>query len=174
MLAGIILAEAAIIDGLNAVQTQSYGPEARGGASKAEVVLSDTDIDYPKAVDPDFLLALTAEAYRAYGSEMTKGTIIIDSSIEISKDIKAKTLAFPILDTARNELENRVVANIVALGVLGAVSGIIDFPTFKLAVRNRVPKGTEKLNARALHRGFSLVKAMAPDVDDQAKEEEKK
>jgi 2-oxoglutarate ferredoxin oxidoreductase subunit gamma len=64
LLAGIVLAEAAILEDKNAVQTQSYGPEARGGASKAEVVVSDEDIDYPKATDPDFLLALTPESYK--------------------------------------------------------------------------------------------------------------
>ena len=60
LLAGIVLSEAAILEDLNVSQTQSYGPEARGGSSKAEVVISDTDIDYPKNTDPDYLLALTA------------------------------------------------------------------------------------------------------------------
>ncbi|HRW23422.1 MAG TPA: 2-oxoacid:acceptor oxidoreductase family protein, partial [Spirochaetia bacterium] len=81
LLAGIVLAEGAILDGKNAVQTQSYGPEARGGSSKAEVVVSEEDIDYPKATDPDFLLALTTDAYKAYGKLMGKGLIIVDSSV---------------------------------------------------------------------------------------------
>jgi 2-oxoglutarate ferredoxin oxidoreductase subunit gamma len=80
LLAGIVLADAAIQDGKNAVQTQSYGPEARGGASKSEVVISDGEIDYPKATAPDFLLALTTDAYRNYGLPMKRGTIIVDST----------------------------------------------------------------------------------------------
>jgi len=72
LLAGIVLAEAAINEGKNAVQTQSYGPEARGGSSKAEVVISDSEIDYPKATEPDYLLALSNDAYKSYGVSMKK------------------------------------------------------------------------------------------------------
>ena len=61
ILAGIILAEAAVLDGKQAIQTQSYGPEARGGASKAEVIISDEAIDYPKVLDADVLLAMSQE-----------------------------------------------------------------------------------------------------------------
>ena len=81
LLAGIVLAEAAIEDGKNAIQTQSYGPEARGGSSKAEVIISDEDIDYPKATDPDYLLALTDDAYRTYGPLMKKGVFITYTSV---------------------------------------------------------------------------------------------
>ncbi len=82
ILAGKILAEAAAIyEGLNAVQTQSYGPEARGGASKAEVVISDTEIEYPKAIELDLLLSLTQESCMKYSSDLKEGGIlIIDSS----------------------------------------------------------------------------------------------
>jgi Pyruvate/2-oxoacid:ferredoxin oxidoreductase gamma subunit len=109
LLAGIVLAEAAILDDKNAVQTQSYGPEARGGASKAEVVVSDEEIDYPKAVDPDYLLALTPESYRTYGPLMGKGLIIVDSSCPSQADIAARTVAVPILETpaTRNRQEGR-------------------------------------------------------------------
>ncbi len=162
LLAGIVLAEAAIIEDKNAVQTQSYGPEARGGASKAEVVISDTDIDYPKATDPDYLLALTPESYRTYGKDMGKGLIIVDSSVQLDESIKARTVSVPILKTATEDLGKKVVANIVALGVLGGISGIVSLPTMELAVKNRVPKGTEELNLAALRRGFELaIKAKA-------------
>lgn len=157
LLAGIVLAEAAILEDKNAVQTQSYGPEARGGASKAEVVISDIDIDYPKATDPDFLLALTAESYKTYGPLMTKGLIIVDDSVPLSDSIKARTVRVPILRTAADELGKKVVANIVALGVLAGISGIVQEKTLMLAVRNRVPVGTEDLNLSALQRGISLA-----------------
>ena len=157
LLAGIVLAEAAIQEGKNAVQTQSYGPEARGGSSKAEVVISDDDIDYPKAVDPDFLLALTPEAYKTYGPLMKKGTIIIDASVVQDASIAAKTVALPILDTAATKIGKKVVANIVALGVLGGISGVASAATLKDAVLARVPKGTEDLNVSALEAGLALV-----------------
>jgi 2-oxoglutarate ferredoxin oxidoreductase subunit gamma len=162
LLAGIVLAEAAILDDRNAVQTQSYGPEARGGASKAEVVISDEDIDYPKATDPDYLLALTAESYRSYGPLMAGGLIIVDSSVPLSSDIVARTVAVPILETARDKVGKKVVANIVALGVLGGLSKAASRTSLEAAVKNRVPKGTEALNISALQAGFELAQvAMA-------------
>jgi len=157
LLAGIVLAEAAIQDGKNAVQTQSYGPEARGGSSKAEVVISDDDIDYPKAVDPDFLLALTQESYKTYGPLMKKGLIIVDASVTLDPAIAARTVALPILDTAAAKVGKKVVANIVALGVLGGLSGVAGAATLKEAVLARVPKGTEQLNVSALEAGLALA-----------------
>ncbi len=157
LLAGIVLAEAAIHEGKNAVQTQSYGPEARGGSSKAEVVISEEDIDYPKATDPDFLLALTNEAYKTYGPSMKKGLIIVDSSVNLDEGIKARTLALPILETAATKVGKKVVANIVALGVLGGLSGVASASTLADAVRDRVPKGTEELNLKALTAGLELA-----------------
>ncbi len=157
LLAGIVLAESAILDGKNAVQTQSYGPEARGGSSKAEVVISDTDIDYPKATDPDYLLALTNDAYKTYGKLMTKGTIIIDDSVTQDPEITAKTISLPILETAAKKVGKTVVANIVALGVLGGISRIASVDSMKAAVKARVPKGTDELNLKALQAGLDLV-----------------
>ncbi|MEI6385075.1 MAG: 2-oxoacid:acceptor oxidoreductase family protein [Spirochaetota bacterium] len=157
LLAGIVLAEAAIREGKNAVQTQSYGPEARGGSSKAEVVISESDIDYPKATDPDFLLALTQEAYKTYGPLMGKGLIIIDSSVETDPEIGARTVCLPILETAATKVGKKVVANIVALGVLGGLSGVASAATLAEAVRERVPKGTEELNVKALEAGLALA-----------------
>jgi 2-oxoglutarate ferredoxin oxidoreductase subunit gamma len=161
LLAGIVLAEAAILDDRNAVQTQSYGPEARGGASKAEVVVSDEDIDYPKATDPDYLLALTPESYRTYGPLMGKGLIIVDSSVPLSGEIAARTVAVPIIETARDKIGKKVVANIVALGVLGGLSKAASRASLEAAVKSRVPKGTEELNVSALRAGFELAELAA-------------
>ena len=165
LLAGIVLAEAAILDDKNAVQTQSYGPEARGGSSKAEVIISDEDIDYPKATDPDYLLALTAESYRSYGPLMGKGLIIVDSSVPTSAAIAARTVAVPILETARDKVGKKVVANIVALGVLGGLSRVASRECLEAAVKNRVPKGTEELNLLALRAGFELAETASAQRD---------
>ena len=157
LLAGIVLAEAAIIDGKNAVQTQSYGPEARGGSSKAEVVVSDEDIDYPKATDPDFLLALTTDAYLTYGVSMKKGLIITDTTVTLDPSIKARTVALPILATASEVLGKKVVANIVALGVLAGIARIANRDILRQAVKAKVPKGTDELNLKALDAGLQLA-----------------
>ncbi|MDH7483770.1 MAG: 2-oxoacid:acceptor oxidoreductase family protein [Spirochaetales bacterium] len=157
LLAGIVLAEAVIQEGKNAIQTQSYGPEARGGSSKAEVVVSDTDIDYPKATDPDYLLALTTDAYRSYGLSMKKGLILVDTSVQVEPEAPVPVVKLPILETASKKLGRGVVANMVALGVLGGISGIASPAALREAVRNRVPKGTEDLNLAAVDAGLALA-----------------
>lgn len=157
LLAGITLAEAAIFDGKNAVQTQSYGPEARGGSSKAEVVISDEEIDYPKATNPDYLLALTNDAYKTYGPAMTNGLIITDTTVTLDPAIKARTVALPILASASEKVGKKVVANMVALGVLGGLSGVATREVLRKAVQARVPKGTDELNLSALDAGLHLA-----------------
>ena len=162
LLAGIVLAEAGILEDKNVAQTQSYGPEARGGSSKAEVVISDSDIDYPKCTDPDYLLALTDASYKAYGPLQGKGIIIVDSSIALDPAIKAKTISVPILETTK-KVGKMIVTNIVALGVIGGLSGIVTQETLENAVLDRVPKGTEELNVSALKAGFELAAKLKKD-----------
>jgi 2-oxoglutarate ferredoxin oxidoreductase subunit gamma len=157
LLAGIALAEAAILDGKKAVQTQSYGPEARGGASKSEVVISDDTIDYPKALDPDYLLALSSEAYLAFGPGMRDGLILVDSSVPASDEVKARTMALPMIEAAASRLGRVVAANFVALGALAAVSRAVSRSNLERAVSERVPEGTEDLNLNALGLGFELA-----------------
>jgi 2-oxoglutarate ferredoxin oxidoreductase subunit gamma len=160
LLAGIILAEAGIMSGKNAVQSQSYGPEARGGASKAEVIISEESIDYPKVTQPDVMLALTQEAYEKYAKDMADdGVLVIDESIELSGNEKCKVISAPILLTARDTLGRIIVANMVALGALVKASNVITFDSLEEAVLRRVPKGTEELNKKAIKAGYDLVTA---------------
>ncbi|GFN35409.1 2-oxoacid:acceptor oxidoreductase family protein [Tepidimicrobium xylanilyticum] len=160
ILAGIILAEAALYDGKNVVQSQSYGPEARGGASKAEVIISDSIINYPKVDKCDVLLALTESACNKYINSLKEGgTLIIDDSIANKpnrKDIKIYSV--PILDTATNKLGKPMVANIVALGSIYELTNVVSKESLEKAVLNRVPRGTEDLNKKALEEGFNLIK----------------
>lgn len=159
ILAGIILAEAAIEDRKNAIQSQSYGPEARGGASKAEVIISNEEIHYPKIKDSDLLLALTQLACDKYIVNLKKGgTLVIDSSIEYPKRDDINIISIPILDTANNKLMKPLVANIVALGAINRISKIVSYESLKSAVLARVPRGTEVLNERALEEGIKLIK----------------
>lgn len=159
ILAGIILAEAAILDGKNAVQSQSYGPEARGGASKAEVIISDSDIDYPKVEEAEVLLSLTQVAYNKYINTLKKGcTLIVDSSIELSKDLPFSVIRIPILNAAMEKIKKPMVANIIALGAIQAITEVVSIKSLEKAVLNRVPKGTEELNKQALLEGYNLIK----------------
>ncbi|MFQ5803939.1 MAG: 2-oxoacid:acceptor oxidoreductase family protein [Candidatus Methylomirabilales bacterium] len=159
ILAGIIVAEAAIQDGRNVVQSQVYGPESRGGATKAEIIISDEEIDYPKAGRIDLLLALTQEACDKYWEDLKDtGTLIVDSTkIVALPSGRFATFRLPILETAREKVGREVVANIVALGSVVALSQVISREAIEKAVLARVPKGTEEQNLKALAAGFELA-----------------
>lgn len=155
---GIILAEAALLDGLNVIQSQSYGPEARGGASKAEVIISDEEIDYPKVTKCDVLLSLTQLSCDKYLSALkTGGILVIDSSVEPPLRDDIKVYRVPIMETAVTKLNKIMVANIIALGVIYQITKIVSKESLERAILQRVPKGTEDLNKAALNEGLLLV-----------------
>ncbi len=166
ILAGVILAEAAAIyDGKNALQSQSYGPEARGGASKSEVIISDEEIDYPKATSIDALLSLTQESCIKYSTDLKEGGFLLVDSDFVDKVPEGNFIIYkvPIIRTAQKEVGKMIVANIVALGAMVELTGVVSKEAIKEAVLARVPKGTEDLNKAALEAGFQKA--------SQAKEE---
>ena len=157
ILAGIIMAEAAAIyDGKNAVQSQSYGPESRGGASRSEVIISNEEIDYPKATGIDAMLALTQEACNKYNKDIKEGGILLVDSDEVKKIPKGnfKVYQFPIIATATNVLGKEIVANIISLGVITELTKIVSQEAMEKAVLARVPAAFLELNKKALHMGF--------------------
>lgn len=160
ILAGRILAyAAAIYEGKNAVQSQSYGPEARGGASRAEVIISEEDIDYPKCTSLDALLVLTQESLDKYLKDLKDNGILLADKDAV-KNIPAgkyKLYHIPFIGTAENNIGKGIVANIVALGALVKATKIVSEESITQAVLNRVPKGTEDLNINAIRSGFGLI-----------------
>lgn len=162
ILAGVIFAEAATIyDKKNAVQSQSYGPEARGGASKSEVIISDEVIDFPKATAIDLQLSLTQESCTKYYKDVKgDGTLLVDEDFvrEVPKGT-FKVIRLPIIRTAAEEIGKSFVANIVAIGAIAAITGQVSYEAIEKAVLSRVPKGTEEMNKKALKAGFTLAKA---------------
>jgi 2-oxoglutarate ferredoxin oxidoreductase subunit gamma len=151
VLSGLILGEAAILDGLNAVQTQSYGPESRGGAARSDVIISNLPIDYPKVVSPDVLVALSQPAYDKYHSLVgKKGLLIVDADL-VEGDESALRVPFSKL---ADELGRRIVANVIMLGALAKVSECVSRESLERAVLRNIPKGTEELNLKALAAGF--------------------
>lgn len=160
ILATIILAEAALNGGKNAVQSQSYGPEARGGMCKAEVIISDDTIWFTKVQNPTFLLALTQEALDKYSQGLEKDCLVMaDSSLEIPACLNGnKVFSVPVLDTARTVVGKAFTANIVAVAAINAALGLVPFETLKESVMNRIPKGTEAINIKALEEGAKLIK----------------
>ena len=160
VLAGRILAEAAAIyDDKNATQSQSYGPEARGGASRSEVIISDEDIDYPKATRLDLLLALTQESCNKYAKDLKDtGVLLVDSgAVTRVPEGKFRIYKVPITDIARSQVGKAVVANIVALGIIARLSNIVSVAALESAVLARVPKGTEELNMKAFRTGMEVA-----------------
>lgn len=155
ILAGVILAEAAVVhDGLNAVQTQSYGPEARGGASRSEVIIAKGEIDYPKVMLPDLLLCMSQEACDKFYSQVKDdGWIIIDSS-NVSRVPSHRALAVPLSEIAERATGRRITASMVALGLVSELTGLVRRESLMKAMTARVPTGTEEMNAKALEAGF--------------------
>src|ERR1039457_6357172 len=162
ILAGVIMAEAAsIYDGKQAVQSQSYGPEARGGASKSEVIISDRPIDYPKATVVDALLALTQEACDKYSHDLKEGGVLLIDSDLVKNEPKGnfKVTKFNIINTAKNDVGREIVANIVALGAMVALTGQVTRENAEKAVLSSVPEAFIELNKKAFSMGFE--KALA-------------
>lgn len=156
ILAGQILADAVIRDGKNTVQTQSYGPEARGGASKAEVIISDGEIDYPKVTKPDILLVMSREALKKYASGINENGILIIDDTFITDQLPrgANVFAMPYTRIAKENLGKEMFANVVALGALAAITGIVTKESLQSALMSRIPPGSEALNKKALELGW--------------------
>ncbi|MFZ5519078.1 MAG: 2-oxoacid:acceptor oxidoreductase family protein [Candidatus Zhuqueibacterota bacterium] len=164
VLAGKILAEAAAIyDNKNATQSQSYGPEARGGASRSEVIISDDEIDYPKAMNIDLLLALTQESCDRYHKDLKDSGILLVDTDAVSQcpPGKFKIYRVPIINIARDKVGRVMVANIVALGIIAELTKIVSIEALESAILSRVPKGTEKLNIEAFRIGVNTGKEIA-------------
>jgi 2-oxoglutarate ferredoxin oxidoreductase subunit gamma len=154
---GIIIAAAASIHaGKNSVQTQSYGPESRGGACKSEVVISEEEIDFPKVVQPDVLVVMSQQAYNDYVEDVKQGTtVIIDPDmIPTEKKLEdVKIYKVPATKIA-DELGRRIVANIVMLGAFVAITKLLDENAVKESIKENIPKGTEELNLAAFEKGY--------------------
>lgn len=159
ILASVIFAEAAVIAGMNAVQSQAYGPEARGGMCKAETVISRGSIWFTKVTKPDVLLALTQKSLDAYLPALSeKAVVVADSGLSLPEDTGGITVvALPILSSAAEKVGRAMTANIVAVGAVNGILGMFDRDVLSEAVRRHIPAGTETVNGRALAVGSELA-----------------
>jgi 2-oxoglutarate ferredoxin oxidoreductase subunit gamma len=152
VLAGVILGEAATRAGFEAVQTQSYGPESRGGAARSEVVISTDPIDYPRVSRADVLIALSQSAYDSYSGELADdGVVVVDGDL-VQAD---GAVAVPLTTTAEG-VGRKIVANMVMLGYLTALLDVVPQDVLEDTVMDNIPTGTEELNRRALQAGREL------------------
>ncbi len=160
--AGLILATAACIhESKNAVQTQSYGPESRGGACKSEVVISEEAIDYPKVIEPNILVVMSQPAYDSYAGTLKKGGVLLLDPDMVPKrnhnDVDTQVFMVPATKIAE-QLGKTIVANVVMLGALVAVTNLVSLESFRKSLLSNIPKGTEKLNLSALEKGYEYGK----------------
>ena len=155
ILASVIMAEAIGADpAKNVVQTQSYGPEARGGASKADVVVSTNEIYYPKALTLDLLLAMTQESMDKYYVDLKEnGTLIIDNVL-VTQVPTDNYYGLPFTRLAREEAGHVMVANVIALGAIAGLTGVVSHDALVKAVLARAPRGTKDKNQKAVEIGF--------------------
>jgi 2-oxoglutarate ferredoxin oxidoreductase subunit gamma len=157
ILASVILAEAAgVHEGRRVVQTQSYGPEARGGASRADVIIADEPILYPKCRKLDVLVCLSQLAADKYLEDLkVRGTAVIDS-FYVRECPREGAICVPMTETARAELGRELFTNIVMLGVLAQITQTVKLESLEKAVANRAPAKTLELNKKALALGWQL------------------
>lgn len=155
---GYILGKAAsIYEGKSATMSQSYGPESRGGASACDVVISPSEIDYPKVTEPDVVLAMSQDAYLTYGVKRPADCILIieEELVELVEQDRGKEV-FGIPATRLAEgLGKKIVANMVLLGFLCSTTALVGEEALKQAIATTVPKGTEALNLKAFEVGFA-------------------
>ena len=160
LLAAAIIADGATAQGKQVVSTQSYGPAARGGASKAEVIVSDEEIDYPEVDAPMINLCLSQAAYGKYAADTRPGGLLLyDSGLVEPDDTVAgcELCGLPFTQAALERLGKKVVANIVAVGALVEVSGVLPADAVEQAVVNRVPERFRELNSEAFRLGRRLA-----------------
>ena len=159
ILASIILAEAATAAGKFVTQSQSYGPEARGGKCKAEVVISDKEILFPKVRKPGFLLALTQDALDSYAAGIPDNCVVmVDEGLRIPSSISNnKVIMVPILRAAEEKVGKSMTANIVAVAAVNHVLSIASDEQLEEAVMQHIPKGAEEINRKALKVGMDMI-----------------
>ncbi len=157
MLAGTFLAEAAgIYEDKYIVLCKSYGPEARGGACRSELIISSEPIVYPEVQEPDLVLAMTQEACDKYYEDLKSGGIMIidPEHVKDIPGINGKVYEIPLTEIARNTVGTEITANVVALGALTAIVEWVSPDALKSAILDRTPKGTEELNEKAFNCGY--------------------
>lgn len=158
--AAIILGEAAVLyEGLNAVQSQSYGPEARGGASRSDVIIADTDIHFPKVIKPNALVCLTQGAYNKYfGLIRPDGLLLTDSHyVKQGKMVDARQVELGMYKEVMDKIGRPVVFNICMLGAFITLTQLIKPESIVKALKNRIPAELLGLNKQALELGIKLA-----------------
>ncbi|MEW6141203.1 MAG: 2-oxoacid:acceptor oxidoreductase family protein [Thermodesulfobacteriota bacterium] len=156
ILSGHILGKAAaLFEKKNAVFTQSYGPEARGGSCSADVVIAEDVVHYPKVAEPDVLVIMSQGAWGTYGSTIKSGgKLIIDEDLVVLDREPPGVTVYRVPATRiAEDMGKKIVANIVMLGAVAALGGVVKYDSLKQSVLSSIPAGTENLNISAFDKG---------------------
>jgi 2-oxoglutarate ferredoxin oxidoreductase subunit gamma len=157
ILSAVILGRAAVMyDSKHAVQTQVYGPEARGGASMSQVIIDDEPILFPKVTNPDIFVIMSQEGFEKYGADAPEDAVMLVDSTLVHTRPKCRCIEVPATREAKQTLGRDIVANIVMLGALVASTHIVSEAALEKAILDSVPKGTEALNQKAMKLGLEL------------------
>lgn len=156
ILAGLILGKsAAIYEGLEAVFTESYGAETRGGFSSSSLVISKDKIDYPYVIDADVLVAFSQKGYESAYSSLKKEGILIYESDLVSPEKVGRSYGIPATRLVKEKYNKTTYVNMAMLGYLVKITGIVSKQSLFEAVAESVPKGTEKENMDAVELGYN-------------------
>ncbi len=164
ILAGVILADAAIRDAKYAVQTQSYGPEARGGASRSEVIVSEIEIDYPEVIEADVLLCMSQQACDKYYRRVKQSGLLIVDPAHVRRTPTIRAIKAHFTEWAVEVTGREITANVVALGFLVGLTDLVSPEALEAAVSDRVPAGTGDMNVRALRRGLDEAQQLRQEA----------
>ena len=157
--AAIIIAESAVLhENLNAVQTQAYGPEARGGAARSDVIISNSEIFFPKVNQPNYLVCLSQQAYNKYSSIIRPGgTLMVDSRyVKTHKKVDANQVELPMYMRVKEKIGNPIVLNICMLGAFIEITGLVRKESILKLLESRIPKDFLDMNKKALELGINL------------------
>jgi 2-oxoglutarate ferredoxin oxidoreductase subunit gamma len=164
--ASIFLAEAAVLyEGLNAVQAQTYGPEARGGDARADVIISDREIRFPKVTQPNILICLTQQAYNSFsGTIRPGGLLLIDSHfVKEERIVDARQVAIGMYKAVMETIKEPIVFNICMLGALVGLTDMIRPESIIKVLETKVPAGFLEMNQKAFDIGLALSKTHRAD-----------
>ena len=161
--AAIMLAEAAVIhEGLIAVQSQTYGAQARGGATRSDIIISDKPILFPKVTQPNVLVCLTQEAYEKFSPIIRPGGLLLtdDRFVKLAKKVDAKQVGLPMYQKVHDEIGNAIVFNICMIGALIGLLHVVTAESVMAVIAERVPEKYVELNQRALDLGISMTSSI--------------
>jgi len=159
ILSGFIMGKAAsVFMDYNAVQSQSYGPEARGGAARSEVIISDEKIGYPRPTSVDFFIAMSQEAFDTYRADIRKDTVIVVDPDLVPKNNIGQPVHKVHAQKIAEKLGNKIVTNIVMVGAATAIFKILDFEAVRKSVLDSVPSKFKDLNEKAFEKGLEAGK----------------